>query len=951
MKRISTTCLLAVYSVLSLFAQQAEMPYQEKVYFHTDKPFYLKGDTIWLKGYLVNARTHKNSDAQSRFVYVELVNKKNKIIQRKKLMEENGSFTNFIALTKDIEEADYQIRAYTNYMRNQDEEFFYTKQIPVYANATALLSAQVEYEQGPDNEKYIILTLLRKEKTPYSGSRVEYMIQSKKSGNKFHRAKTNAAGQIRFKLPKQEEGVEPYVYLTLYEGESVFRKRIYLSVGYEYTVGFYPEGGHLIAGVRQQVAFKAETNTGEIININGYVLNQNNDTVAKLRSEHGGIGSFFIQAEEKETLRAVVTDEQNHRQVINLPEASAKHVALSVTQDSASVSYNINYPAGKVPESGLGLLVHTRGQTIVNHIMTRENLSGSIPCDSFPEGIAHFVLYNQKNKVVSERLVFIKEPSPVFQLVASRNPLEGRKLIKVGLRVLDDKHRSLQGDFSLSVTDDYAVSIDSVGNNIVSELLLNSDLKGHIHAPGYYFSSHSPMVDKQLDQLMLTHGWRRFDVPAIMRKQENELKYPIERQQVISGYVETHFDKRRLSDFALLVTGVREDLKLIEKTDKNGEFSFTHNFRQRRDFLTDFSIQGFGKKPKWRYGIYINQNMTYPDAGKMHWQKSETTFTNNAFLEDVRNGHILVGGQKVYQLPEVDVVALQLSNGWTSFKVVEPEKIDQIDEKTALDLLKVTPNVIVYSGTVRGTTKLIAMTTSKDFAMRNPFDSEGNAMPRTPSANGYAERRTTNAQSTHDNRGGFYYPTPVTGNWRRFWSPVPIILDGRLLQNIEDLEYLDARDVKAIDFVQDKSTYTDNQIIDTWKEEEDDMFDDSPLEVYTPQGALMPIYVIRPQRIYISTYLSKGVIPSSEPNVARVGYLSYAANAEFYAPRYPTEASREIVNSDKRTTIHWEPNFRLNEKGEAGLHFYTADRPSTYTIVIEGITNDGKVCRYVKRIR
>ena len=47
----------------------------------------------------------------------------------------------------------------------------------------------------------------------------------------------------------------------------------------------------------------------------------------------------------------------------------------------------------------------------------------------------------------------------------------------------------------------------------------------------------------------------------------------------------------------------------------------------------------------------------------------------------------------------------------------------------------------------------------------------------------------------------------------------------------------------------------------------------------------------------------------------------------------------------------WEPNIRLNEKGEIGLSFYTADCPSTYTIVIEGITDDGKVCRYVKQIK
>lgn len=52
----------------------ASMP-QEKSYLHIDKPYYLTGDTIWLKGYVVDAVTHKE-DAMSRYLYVELINRK-----------------------------------------------------------------------------------------------------------------------------------------------------------------------------------------------------------------------------------------------------------------------------------------------------------------------------------------------------------------------------------------------------------------------------------------------------------------------------------------------------------------------------------------------------------------------------------------------------------------------------------------------------------------------------------------------------------------------------------------------------------------------------------------------------------------------------------------------------------------------------------------------------------
>lgn len=66
-----------------------------KIYIHIDKPFYLTGDTIWMKGYLVDAKTHKEQDVQSRFMYVELIDNKNKVLLRKKLKEENGIYRNF----------------------------------------------------------------------------------------------------------------------------------------------------------------------------------------------------------------------------------------------------------------------------------------------------------------------------------------------------------------------------------------------------------------------------------------------------------------------------------------------------------------------------------------------------------------------------------------------------------------------------------------------------------------------------------------------------------------------------------------------------------------------------------------------------------------------------------------------------------------------------------------
>lgn len=52
--------------------------------------------------------------------------------------------------------------------------------------------------------------------------------------------------------------------------------------------------------------------------------------------------------------------------------------------------------------------------------------------DSFPEGIAHFTLFNRDTTVVSERLVFVRKPDAVFQLAVSGTPADSRQPVKWG---------------------------------------------------------------------------------------------------------------------------------------------------------------------------------------------------------------------------------------------------------------------------------------------------------------------------------------------------------------------------------------------------------------------------------------------------------------------------------------------------------------------------------------
>lgn len=112
-------------------------------------------------------------------------------------------------------------------------------------------------------------------------------------------------------------------------------------------------------------------------------------------------------------------------------------------------------------------------------------------------------------------------------------------------------------------------------NNIFTDLLLTSDLKGYIHQPGYYFTESSLRKQKELDILLMVHGWRKYDMTQqIGISPFTPLQLP-ESQLVLYGQVKSTILKNKLKDIALSVM-VKRDAEIITGqtvTDENGHFS------------------------------------------------------------------------------------------------------------------------------------------------------------------------------------------------------------------------------------------------------------------------------------------------------------------------------------------------------------------------------------------
>lgn len=103
---------------------------QEKVHLHLDKPYYAIGEDIWLKAYVVTAEKNASS-LLSAVLYVDLIDQKNEIKKKLKLEITNGLADGHIHLVDSLVSGTYRIRAYTNYMRNYNDGFFFQKTLTI----------------------------------------------------------------------------------------------------------------------------------------------------------------------------------------------------------------------------------------------------------------------------------------------------------------------------------------------------------------------------------------------------------------------------------------------------------------------------------------------------------------------------------------------------------------------------------------------------------------------------------------------------------------------------------------------------------------------------------------------------------------------------------------------------------------------------------------------------
>ncbi len=302
------------------------------------------------------------------------------------------------------------------------------------------------------------------------------------------------------------------------------------------------------------------------VSVSGNIIDGNGKKITSFSSVHDGMGSVTLQPESGEQYKAVWKDQQGYIHETLLPSAKPNGIVLEVNNVVAQIQFKIKRAAGAAPYPFVYVVAHMNQQLLYKaraNVSKTISLEGILPIENLPAGIVQLTLFTPDEKSIAERIVFINQANSIFitDLNAALKDMDKRKKNVIQIDVPD----TLACNLSVAVTDADLIP-PQTENNIFSQVLLTSDIKGYVHNPAYYFSSDEDSVADHLDLVMMTNGWRRFNWENVLANRWPKLIYSPENYITIEGQVHG-LNRTQLFN--------RELNAIIDLKNKNREFITT----------------------------------------------------------------------------------------------------------------------------------------------------------------------------------------------------------------------------------------------------------------------------------------------------------------------------------------------------------------------------------------
>lgn len=881
--------------------------FSEKIYLQLSNTVFTTGETIWYKAVVTNSVN--KTTKRSGILYVDLIDFDENIIDTKTLKLDNGLSDGFFDLSDALASGRYLIRAYTQWNRNFGQDFVYEQYIDVFALGTinrAPIIRDIAFTETKDNQLQLAASIFPEDLKANYNKDVTLYIESENVIDSITIKRKNKQYVIDYVLPKDLITVKLKVKLEdtklknrKRKTESTYSQTIALNKDF-LDLQFFPEGGKLIDGYINKVAYKSINYKGLGEVVNGYIVDDSGTEITPFNTNALGMGFAFFKPSKGKSYYGKIMSENGVAYKYPLPQVMPLGYLLSVTETRDYMILNIKSHVKHT--DSLRFQVRSRGVLIHDHAFNLEQgiYEALVKKVEFPNGIVSITLFDDKNTPVSERLFFNYKEENILNVTVKTDKALYNQRDKIILNVLvsDINEDAVKANFSTLVLDKNKLgSSQNAQPNILSYFLLNSELKGFIENPNYYFNANNTLRKRDLEALMLTQGWREY----VYDKMDNDTNFEFqpETEVLVSGKVRSIFNENKPPKKNVNLTMMTKPSlgMYTTETDSLGTFAFNMNnhFGDKQNIL----IQSTNKK-----GVAKNYNITLDDPiapPKVNYKTEEVvTLADTIYKSFIEESIVQYNTNNDFKTTS-ETVALD---------AVELTGYNVTPEREKIFKLHGPPDVVIENEELvkeeekwmSGLYDLLLFKFPDDITFRQVQSPFG----------GYEKAEVAQADLTL------------------------VFIDGEVVlgRDYSLLPYLSIENVKSVEILRKPKGEFLEHIMDVFPR----MSTFEQIRLSNLNIAILSIY----------TYGSSGLAAlAPAPKGIFQGKVSgFSAKREFYTPKYDKLEDEDWNVPDLRSVIHWKPLAQTNEEGNAKLEFYNGDNTGDMLVVIEAISPDGKIGYY-----
>ncbi len=833
-KRISILIAISLISLISfpLKAQRVEkfdayskLLSPEKLYLHIDKDTYCAGDTIWFKGYLKNNSVVAEFP-ESNYIYVELIGyqwnkdvysgkttEEGRIMERIKVKRRDGVLQGYVKIPEDINSGKSILRAFTYWDLNFDTEYIFNRNIEII---------------NPTKDRYLedLIAMNVKERSKYS--------------------------DVGLKYPFDKEKIRP-----------------------NFDCQFFAESGHFLIGTDNIIGVKAVGENGLGTIVHGEVFDSHNNIVSNFTTNEFGFAKFRLApTASTEKFRAVVKDERGVEKELELPNIETVGISINLSRTGGNIISKLN-SVGVNTQSLFFILFD--GTELFYQKPYNEVVTLAIPIDNLPVGVVNAAVVDEIGNIYATRAFFVMPDPQNVTLTQDKEKYGVRELAKIGIDVKNKENKAVKGDFSISVTDNVLAPYSGHENNIVSYMLLGSEIKGYIQEPQRFFDLSKPLRqrEEEVDLLLLTQGWRYYDIEKILKGENTIPRFGREYIQTVSGYVKAR--KNRPSYVSFVAPSI--NFSALGQLDSSGYFELKDiNFPDSTLFIVN--AVGVGVMGKRQFIPYIDEDNFAPML--QYLRNNKDTVENAQIVKSEMLEKMYIDGSgPVYQLNPVYIKSNKKYsiNDPSPYGGIHLYRPDQLREGKALEPFGAYDLMTYVYETCQG--------------LRLDFD--------TTSGEKILKCRVPRIASEMEISDG--------------WEEIVVFINGIQAFTSAELNNYMVDDIVSLVYLKGGEA-----------------------SIYVPTTDGSPS--VR-SAIMIKTKINTR---TGLPRNVTKGYpLGWQRVKKIYTPVYTYQNSHLTPKgSDRRSTVYWNPEIKIDESGKTNIEFYTSDTSAGYTIILEGVTDEGE---------